>query len=291
MAEKGTMPVRTVALGLNFEEAAFDHLKESYAAENYALDLCMRAKAHLSALLSAPVFKIPLVVPGAEFISAWKAPAEEINSTRRARAETAKARLSSAAKSAGITADIRILQEGYADQRESLVLAARPSDVIIFPRPGHYLSLGRHLVEAVLFTSGRPVVLVPADWTRGARLAKVTVAWDGGGRAARAVGDAMPLMACADEVEIVCVSHAAHSTISATDLAAHLARHCQKVTCCEIAALREGVGETLRAHAEKTGADLLVMGAYAHPRVLETVLGGVTADMLASAELPLFLSH
>jgi nucleotide-binding universal stress UspA family protein len=35
----------------------------------------------------------------------------------------------------------------------------------------------------------------------------------------------------------------------------------------------------------------LVMGGYAHSRMLETVLGGVTRDMLAGAELPLFLSH
>jgi hypothetical protein len=33
------------------------------------------------------------------------------------------------------------------------------------------------------------------------------------------------------------------------------------------------------------------MGGYAHPRMLETVLGGATNDMLSEAELPIFLSH
>jgi nucleotide-binding universal stress UspA family protein len=52
-----------------------------------------------------------------------------------------------------------------------------------------------------------------------------------------------------------------------------------------------GITGTLRAHAAMTRADLMVMGGYAHPRMLEIVLGGVTSDMLAEAELPLLLSH
>ncbi len=52
-----------------------------------------------------------------------------------------------------------------------------------------------------------------------------------------------------------------------------------------------GIAETLRAHAAMARANLLVMGAYAHPRMLEIVIGGVTTDMLAEAELPVFLSH
>jgi nucleotide-binding universal stress UspA family protein len=52
-----------------------------------------------------------------------------------------------------------------------------------------------------------------------------------------------------------------------------------------------GIAETLRAHAVMARANLLVMGGYAHTRMLETVLGGVTRDMLAEAELPLLLSH
>jgi nucleotide-binding universal stress UspA family protein len=51
-----------------------------------------------------------------------------------------------------------------------------------------------------------------------------------------------------------------------------------------------GIAETLRAYAAMA-RDLLVMGAYAHPRMLEIVIGGVTTDMLAEAELPVFLSH
>jgi nucleotide-binding universal stress UspA family protein len=33
------------------------------------------------------------------------------------------------------------------------------------------------------------------------------------------------------------------------------------------------------------------MGAYAHPKVLQIVLGGVTCGVLSEAELPVLLSY
>jgi hypothetical protein len=200
------MPIKSVWLGLNFEEAALNHIKESYTGENYAVELCAKEKAHLSVFLAAPIFKIPGVIPGAGLIPAWNEPADEVNANRRGRAEEAQKRLASAAKSARVTAEFHIAQDSYATLRENLIASARPSDVVILSRPGHYLSFERSMIEAVLFTSGRPIVLVPPEWGRGARLEKIVAAWDGGGRAARAIGDAMPFLSRANEVEILCVS-------------------------------------------------------------------------------------
>jgi nucleotide-binding universal stress UspA family protein len=285
------MPIKSVWLGLNFEEAALNYIKESYAGENYAVELCAKEKAHLSVFLSAPIFKIPGVIPGAGLIPAWNEPADEVNANRRGHAEEAQKRIASAAKRARVTAEFHIAQDSYATLRENFIASARPSDVVILTRPGHYLSFERSLVEAMLFTSGRPIVLVPPEWARGARLEKIIAAWDGGGRAARAIGDAMPLLSRANEVEILCVSADASKSIPSAGLAAHLARHCKKVTVANILTQHGRTGETIRAHVATVKADLLVMGGYAHPRMLETILGGVTDDMLSGAEFPVFLSH
>ena len=43
--------------------------------------------------------------------------------------------------------------------------------------------------------------------------------------------------------------------------------------------------------ARKAGADLLVMGAYGHSRLRETVLGGATRDVLRHGVLPVMLAH
>ena len=43
--------------------------------------------------------------------------------------------------------------------------------------------------------------------------------------------------------------------------------------------------------AKSEGADLIVAGAYAHPRIREWVFGGVTQDLLEGSPLPCLLSH
>jgi hypothetical protein len=79
-------------------------------------------------------------------------------------------------KSAGVATEFCIAQESYPLLRETFV--ARPNDVIILSRSGYYLSFDRNMIEATLFTPGRPIVIVPPDWERGARLEKVVIAWD-----------------------------------------------------------------------------------------------------------------
>jgi nucleotide-binding universal stress UspA family protein len=50
-------------------------------------------------------------------------------------------------------------------------------------------------------------------------------------------------------------------------------------------------GRALLDKAHELGADMLVMGAYAHSPLREALLGGVTRYMLAHADLPLLMRH
>jgi nucleotide-binding universal stress UspA family protein len=43
--------------------------------------------------------------------------------------------------------------------------------------------------------------------------------------------------------------------------------------------------------AAELEAGCLVMGAYGHSRLRETVLGGVTRDLIGVATLPLLMAH
>jgi nucleotide-binding universal stress UspA family protein len=45
------------------------------------------------------------------------------------------------------------------------------------------------------------------------------------------------------------------------------------------------------AEAHKVGADLIVAGAFGHPRLWEKLMGGVTCDLLAKMNLPVFMSY
>lgn len=281
------MQLKTICLGLSFDEIVPDAVDERHAAERYAVALCVEEQAHLSVFLAAPMFG----VPGAGLLPLSHALVDEINAKRRAQAEEAEKRLASATALAGVTAEFHIVQGSFPNTRDRLAAAARLSDIVILARPTYEISVDEDLIQAVLFTSGRPIIAIPPDWRRDPSFGNVLVAWDAGARAARAVGDAMPFLTRAAQVEILCASPDASKSIEGADLAAHLARHCKKVTVTNLQMEHGDVAKTLRAHAAMVDADLLVMGAYAHSKLLQLVLGGVTSYMLAEAELPILLSY
>jgi nucleotide-binding universal stress UspA family protein len=281
------MEYKSVYLGLGFEQVSPADTKELQSSETYAVEFCAQERAHLIVFLAAPLFGVPSagLVPLAHEL------VDEVNADRRANAAEAQRRITAAAALAGVTVEFHFIQEALSSLQERLIGQARTSDVIILPRATHYLALTKDLIDTMLFKSGRPVIAVPSDWGQGARFNKVMVAWDGGARAARAVGDAMPLLRRSDEAEILCVAPDTSKLIAGADLATHLARHCKKVVLTNLPTQHGDVAKTLRAHAAIHKADLLVMGAYAHPRLLEMVLGGVTNDLLAESEFPLFMSY
>ena len=57
----------------------------------------------------------------------------------------------------------------------------------------------------MLFTSGRPVIVIPPYWERGVEFGKIMVAWDGrsGGSGNRG---SYALPTCAQQIDILCVS-------------------------------------------------------------------------------------
>lgn len=284
---KGTlMQFKSVCLALSFGEVT-PTPEESRAAENYAIAFCGHERAHLSVFIAAPDLRIPV----AGFIPLAHTLVDEINAERRIHSEEAEKRITSAATIAGITVEFQTFQQSYADTNRFIAAAARPNDIVIVSRLMKGLSLDRDLIETLLFTSGRPVLVIPPNCEQGAEFQNIIIGWDGGARAARAVGDAMPLLTRAEQVEIVCVTPDASKNAAGAALAAHLSRHCKNVTITDLPTQHADVARTLHGHAIRMRANLLVMGAYAHPKVLQIVLGGVTSGMLSEAELPVLLSY
>ena len=132
--------------------------------------------------------------------------------------------------------------------------------------------------KATLFESGRPMIVVPYIQKAPLKLDNVMVCWDGSRQAARAVGDAMPLLAKAGRVEIVIITNerGKQDEIEGADIGQHLARHKLKVDVKRIFAGGIDVADALLSHAADAGADFMVMGGYGHSRLREFVLGGVT---------------
>jgi nucleotide-binding universal stress UspA family protein len=156
----------------------------------------------------------------------------------------------------------------------------------------------RWLVEQVLLTSGRPVLLLPeagrpATFGPGTR---VLIGWDGSRAAVRAVHDALPLLRQAAAVTILSIGtdaedHAAIPLTPATDLAPHLARHGVQVEAAHAPQHARNPADILLEHAANDGSDLLVTGGFGHSRLREFVLGGATREVLAAAKIPVLLAH
>ena len=70
-----------------------------------------------------------------------------------------------------------------------------------------------------------------------------------------------------------------------------LLEHCLPATLHVLAIDAPPFGDLLLGRAQDLGADMLVMGAYAHSVLREMLLGGVTRHVLAHAELPVLMRY
>jgi nucleotide-binding universal stress UspA family protein len=138
-------------------------------------------------------------------------------------------------------------------------------------------------------------LVVPHDWAPRALGERVLIAWDASREAARAVSDALPLLQRAASVLVVSVNPKStplgHGELPGADMALHLARHNIHVEVQSVETDRMDVADALLSFAADRGCDLLVMGAYAHSRVRELVLGGATRTILKSMTLPVLMAH
>ena len=257
----------------------------SKSAADYAVSLAAGLNAHLTAMVGTP----RITAPGGLIISQVRTLMNSANAERRKRAEETLAALKSTARGEFFSGEI--VHDIYLAVRARMVEAARMSDLIVVSPSGELMTSRYDFMRALIFTSGRPVLLAPDDWTKPAAWKKIAVAWDGGAPAARALGDAMPLIEMADETEVVCVTPDKDKSTGGAALAAHLARHCRSVRLNEMPVRDGDVGKTIREHAAATHADLIVMGAFGHSRLWELTLGGATQDAIENIQTPTMLSH
>jgi nucleotide-binding universal stress UspA family protein len=260
------------------------------AAADYAISVARAFEAHLAGIS----FAYEPVVPGSVFGSV----AIELMATHRAECEkaarTAVSYFDEATRRVGLSAEVRLQTASTVEAADVFGRIARRFDLSVVAQAEPEKLPGRELIiEAALFESGRPVLVVPYIQRDGLKLDRVMVCWDGSRNAARAVGDAMPLLVRAKAVEVVIVAGEAGKSdeLPGADIARHLARHGLKVELQRIVSPGLDVANTLLSHAADAGTDFIVMGGYGHSRMREFVLGGATRGILSSMTVPTMMSH
>jgi nucleotide-binding universal stress UspA family protein len=152
-----------------------------------------------------------------------------------------------------------------------------------------------NLINAAVLSTGRPVLVIPYIGAGATLGENVLVAWDGGHEASRAIADALPLLERARKVNVLAVNADEDSSVgdapAAARLVAWLSQHGVDVSVVHQQSADVRVGEWLLSQVTESGCDLVVMGGYAHSRVREAVLGGVTRSMLQAMTVPVLMSH
>ena len=264
--------------------------KEGGPAGDYAISVASALGAHLAGI--AFVYDPIVPVSGTGYI-----PPEIIDlqqTENEAAAKAAVDRFAEATRRAGLSAEPLTLSASLAGAGDQFARIARRFDLAIVGQGEPDSSAGDDvLAETTLFESGRPIIMVPYIQKAPLKLDNVMVCWDGSRQAARAIGDAMPLLVKAGRVEIVIIANerGKQDEIEGADMAQHLARHGLKIEVNRIAGGNIDVADVLLSHAADSGADFMVMGGYGHSRLREFVLGGVTRSIFRSMTVAALLSH
>ncbi|NMJ40817.1 universal stress protein [Roseomonas sp. JC162] len=273
------------------------HLDETAASParlRLAVELARRNGAHLVGLF---VVDVMLPVLAASDASSGAVLAEMIDRMRNdALGEAAKveATFNETIRREGLSGEWRLAEGSGA---ELVPLHARYADLTVLGQASadEGLPTAGAVLSATLFDSGRPVLVVPytGDFTTiGTR---VLVGWNASAQATRAVNDAIPVIAPNAKVVVSSVNPRrgidGHGEEPGADIARHLARHGLKVEVEHSVAPEVGAGDLLLNRASEISADLIVMGAYGHSRLRETILGGVTRTLMKQMTAPVLMAH
>jgi nucleotide-binding universal stress UspA family protein len=165
---------------------------------------------------------------------------------------------------------------------------SRLCDVVVFTNdPARGRGPLAEAFQQMVADEQRPVLIAREGLKVGGTVA---VAWDGGKEASRAARLATPLLEKASRVVIVAAPKATSRTFDPTRLQAYYAARGVR-TDLELLPDSGDPAPALLKAAERIGAEILVAGAFGHPRLQEFIFGGATRTMLNSERPSLFLSH
>ena len=166
---------------------------------------------------------------------------------------------------------------------------ARLVDLIVVPHPAGDKDVSSSAsLHAVLFDSAKPVLIAPrtAPSTIGDH---ICIGWNGTAESASAVMTALPWLQRAESIRILWSEDYQRRGPLAPDLEQYLAAHHLTVDRAAFQSINKMAGAGLLAAANEFACDLLVMGAYSHSRLRQSILGGVTRHALEHATVPLLM--
>lgn len=174
---------------------------------------------------------------------------------------------------------------------DAILESARLADMVVFgPADANENLEMMEALSETLVKSRRPVLLAPQNLPQTfAR--RIVVGWDGSFSAAHALTAAIPYLSLASVVDITDVRRPSDQPADILAIKTYLSLHGVSCTLHEVDGVYGDVSELLFEAARNQMADLLIVGGFAHSRLRQSILGGVTNHILSRAAIPVFLVH
>jgi nucleotide-binding universal stress UspA family protein len=269
------MPIRDILLPL---------VGEPDAAAIAAIDKCAAVAGDIGARVTAMAVETEVMVRPKVTISSDlenSAAAEAVRSVSSA--HRLLQAFDAAANRFGVRNEQKLVRLATTDIPVHFAQAARLKDLSLVPVSAHD-GLSEKIVEALIFESGRPILLCPDEFATELPVAfdNAAIAWDHSAPAARAVADALPMIQAAANVRIFTATDEMTPTEQESGLALvnHLVEHGIKASFEAVKIDGSSVGKVFEAYVKAKAIDLLVMGAYRHSRLNEVVWGGATKTVI-----------
>jgi nucleotide-binding universal stress UspA family protein len=168
---------------------------------------------------------------------------------------------------------------------------SRVFDITVVGRPNSSRGLPRMTtLEAALFDSGRPILIVPPE-PIGEFGKNVVISWNCSTESSHTIATALPVLRKAEKVTVLTVPEAMVPGPSGAQLCEYLTYH--GIQADEVTAPPTGrkPGAAILEETAKLGGDLLIKGAYTQSRLRQMILGGATSYLLQHSTLPIFMEH
>ena len=174
-------------------------------------------------------------------------------------------------------------------EEPTAVRAIQDSDLVIVGRPRNMD--GRDALHGVLFSHHLLLVMPSIIQAAPKSLFRhIAVGWKPVKQVDEAMLLSMPFLKQAERVTLLAVDQPTDSYSHD-----HVLRVIQQMGITSrlhpVPSRGRSIGRALIEEAHAIGADALLVGAFRHGQLVEEIFGGVTRDLLATCDLPLFMAH
>jgi len=167
----------------------------------------------------------------------------------------------------------------------------RVFDLIVLRKPDPKVSAETEiLLEAALFESGRPILVVP-NAVATPHGGTTVIAWNGSTETASVLALGLPLLTKAGKVVIVTIEGGMTPGPTGAEVAQYLACHDIAASVRHVQLEGQTTGETFLRETAKLQGDLMFKGAYTQSRLRQLVFGGATRHILSHAQIPVLFAR